>query len=151
MGGTSMGADLWSHRGNFGAELRSPCGARSFVSTLLVAHDLSSLVDDVQLVVSELATNAMRHARTPYSVVLRRFDETLRLEVLDGWCAEPSLVTPGPEDEGGRGVSIVDAVSREWGVTPRGTAGKSVWAEFDTEAPAAADTEHLSALGMKAL
>jgi anti-sigma regulatory factor (Ser/Thr protein kinase) len=98
----------------------------------LVAHDLSRLVDDVQLVTTELVTNAMRHAQTPFTVILREFKGTVRLEVLDGCPVQPILVVAGSEDDGGRGISIVDAVSREWGVTSRGAAGKSVWAEFST-------------------
>jgi len=44
------------------------------VSRHLLAHDLADMVDDLQLVVSELATNAMLHAQTPFTVSLRMFD-----------------------------------------------------------------------------
>jgi anti-sigma regulatory factor (Ser/Thr protein kinase) len=127
-----MSVERWTHETELKAQLDSPFDARAFVTNHLLGHGLPGLVDDVQLVVSELATNAVRHAQTPFTVTLRAFNATVRLEVLDGWGVEPTLVTAGPEDDGGRGVSIVDAVSREWGVISHGVAGKSVWAEFNT-------------------
>ena len=89
------------------------------------------MVDDVRVVVSELATNAMLHAQTPFTVSLRAFDATLRLEVVDGSNVVPSMVVAGSLDTYGRGVTMVQALSRDWGVLPRTSDGKSVWAEFD--------------------
>ena len=62
---------------------------------------------------------------------LRAFDATLRLEVVDGSNVVPSMLVAGSEDTYGRGVGLVQAVSRDWGTESRATGGKSVWAEFD--------------------
>jgi anti-sigma regulatory factor (Ser/Thr protein kinase) len=93
---------------------------------------MGSLVDDVQLVVSELVTNALLHANPPFTVILAAFERTVRLEVLDGGSyLVPSLVVAQSLETTGRGVAIVEAMSRDWGVTSGSSGGKSVWAEFD--------------------
>ena len=121
----------WSHETDLAAHASSASQARAFVSRHLLAHDLANMVDDLQLVVSELATNAMLHAQTPFTVSLRAFDATLRLEVLDGSDVVPSMVVAGSLDTYGRGVTIVQTMSRDWGFLSRTSGGKSVWAEFD--------------------
>jgi anti-sigma regulatory factor (Ser/Thr protein kinase) len=105
--------------------------ARDFVRRRLTEQGLAHLEDDVTLVVSELATNAMVHARTPFTVCLQAFEQTLLLEVEDGCQTGPVLVVARGLDTNGRGLSIVSLLSRDWGVTARTDGGKSVWAEFD--------------------
>ena len=124
----------WSHETDLAPEASSASLARAFVGRHLRAHDLVTMVDDVQLVVSELATNAMLHAQTPFTVSLRAFDSTLRLEVADGSSVDPTMVVVSLLDSYGRGLAIVRAVSRDWGVLSRASGGKSVWAEFDLRA-----------------
>ena len=125
---------LWSHETSLAAEASSAARARAFVIRHLLDHDLPHLVDDIELVASELATNAMAHAQTPFTVILCGFDETVVLEVSDESRAEPSLVVARALDTSGRGVAIVQALSRDWGVLTRASGGKSVWAEFDSTA-----------------
>lgn len=60
----------WSHETVLAADPMSVARARDFVCTHLVVHDLLHLVEDVRLVVSELATNAVAHAQTPFAVTL---------------------------------------------------------------------------------
>ena len=67
-------------------------------------------------------------------LILCAFDETVVLEVSDESRAEPSLVVARALDTSGRGVAIVQALSRDWGVLSRASGGKSVWAEFDSTA-----------------
>ena len=124
-----MGLD-WLHRTEFAADASSASEARAFVTLHLLDHDLGHLVDDVQVVVSELATNAMLHAQTPFMVILRALNGSVRLEVQDGSQVEPILVMARGLDTGGRGVAIVNALSRDWGVIANTSGGKSVWAEF---------------------
>ncbi len=66
------------HEAVLAVESMSPALARDFVRLLLVAHHLSHLVEDMRLVVSELGTNAVTHAQTPFSVTL--------------WCADRSAL-----------------------------------------------------------
>jgi anti-sigma regulatory factor (Ser/Thr protein kinase) len=88
------------------------------------------LVDDVQLVASELAANAVRHARTPFKVILEKADNSVLLSVQDGSPSRPAHLATDDLDTAGRGVSIVDLVSHDWGVTDGPGEGKSVWASF---------------------
>ena len=107
--------------------------ARRFVREHLTGHDLPRLVDDVTLVASELATNALRHAGTAFTVTITAFADDVVLAVGDGSLAMPVLVDAGDDDVVGRGMAIVDVVSRDWGVEVDGDVGKSVWAAFDVE------------------
>lgn len=79
------------------------------------------------LIVSELVTNAVRHASPPITLRLIR-QETLTCEVSDGSGTAPHLQHALPGDEGGRGLFIVaESVSR-WGIR-HGPTGKTVWTE----------------------
>lgn len=126
----------WSHQTEFALEASSASHARAFVTRHLIEHDLAHLVEDVELVVSELATNAIVHARTPFSVTLRATHGTVLLEVLDGTRVAPTLVVARPSDSSGRGIALVQALCRDWGVNARLPTGKSVWAEFDIDGAA---------------
>ena len=122
----------WSYEFEFPAHATSASKARSVVGQRLVEHELRYLVDDVQLVVSELATNALTHARTPFTVTLAGVAQSLLVKVRDGSPCHPVIVVGTPHDTAGRGVTIVALLSREWGVTPHADGGKTVWAAFDT-------------------
>jgi anti-sigma regulatory factor (Ser/Thr protein kinase) len=89
------------------------------------------MVDDVVLVVSELVTNALVHAQTPFKVTVQVLEQMLLLEVEDGSPTAPFLVGARVLDTGGRGVAIVNLLSHDWGVDASTDGGKSVWAEFD--------------------
>lgn len=121
----------WQHTAEFPDHPSSVSGARAFVTFHLNGHDLDRLVEDLQLVVSELATNALLHGRTGFLVVLLAFDGSVRLEVHDGSRSIPVEVAARTLDVGGRGIAIVSSLSRDWGVTTQQSGGKVVWAEFD--------------------
>ena len=132
-----MRTPLWSHQQNFPSELRSVPGARHFVCTHLIEHRILYLVEDVRLVVSELATNAVRHAKRPFTVTLEQVDQQVKLTVADGSPVRPARPVRHAADvmhTSGRGLSIVDLVSRDWGVTRRAGETKSVWATFTLRA-----------------
>ncbi|HEX6327370.1 MAG TPA: ATP-binding protein [Jiangellaceae bacterium] len=127
-----MGHGQWSHATALPSEPGSVSRARHFVFSRLVQHRLPHLVDDVQLVASELAANAVRHARTPFKVILEKADDSVKLSVEDGSPSRPAQVATDDLDTTGRGVSIVELVSHDWGVADGPGEGKSVWATFAT-------------------
>ena len=121
----------WSHQVELAANEVSVSAARAFVTqNLLRQHCPEDLVADVQLVVSELATNALVHGEAGFTVKLRKVDEVVVVEVEDGSHVGPVLRVPAELETNGRGVAIVDALSRRWGVYHYAGGGKAVWAEF---------------------
>jgi anti-sigma regulatory factor (Ser/Thr protein kinase) len=117
-------------RADFAADLQAPRSARHFVADVLERWGHSArLLDDAALVVTELATNAVIHAHSPFSVDIRPYAGSVRLSVRDNSPVAPSL----REEEGltasGRGLRIVRALSSQWGVEAAGD-GKTVWAEL---------------------
>lgn len=120
----------WSYDIELIAKPPSVASARNFVADILSRHGLPHLVDDVRLVVSELATNAITHARTAFSVTLRGFDGFVVVEVRDSSQDGPFLRAAPSLDTNGRGLAIVKALSRDWGINEYEGGSKSVWAEF---------------------
>ncbi|MFD5558758.1 ATP-binding protein [Streptomyces sp. NPDC127068] len=97
---------------------------------------MDDVSDTIVLLVSELMTNAVCYARAPYGrdLVLRAqvVDDTLRVEVTDGSVAMPITRNAGPEEESGRGLALVEALSHSWGAFPRPYGiGKTVWFEME--------------------
>jgi len=123
----------WSHETVLVAEPVSASRARDFICLHLIEHDQLNLVEDIRLVASELATNAMVHAQTPFTVTLERDEQAVLLTVHDGSPTPPVPLEPDLLDAGGRGLSIVDLVSRDWGVVGGLHGAKSVWASFATD------------------
>ncbi|WP_455352791.1 ATP-binding protein [Streptomyces sp. SYSU K217416] len=90
--------------------------------------------DTAVLLLSELMTNACRHARVPpgrevwVRCVVR--EGALRVEVSDANGTLPQLRHAGPDDESGRGLVLVAALAAAWGAFPRACGiGKTVWFE----------------------
>jgi anti-sigma regulatory factor (Ser/Thr protein kinase) len=121
---------MWIHETRLSPGPRSASRARHFVGSHLERHRLPYLVDDVKLVVSELVTNALVHARTPIRVRLEEFLFCVRLTVHDDSPARPVVRVADTTDTGGRGLSIVDQCSVQWGTNIDADGGKSVWALF---------------------
>ena len=122
---------LWSYQITLAPRPRSVAAVRRFVQGHLDFHELPMLVDDISLVASELATNALNHSGTPFTVTLTAFADHIVLAVRDGSASGPIRVHAQPDDAAGRGMAIVDLVSREWGVVLDRGVGKTVWAAFD--------------------
>jgi anti-sigma regulatory factor (Ser/Thr protein kinase) len=91
------------------------------------AWGFTELAMTTELIVSELVTNAIRHAASPVRLRLLR-DSRLACEVADGSSTAPRLRHPRSTDEGGRGLFLVAQLAHRWGVryTPE---GKIIWAE----------------------
>lgn len=122
---------LWSYEITLAPQPRSVAAARRFVREHLDFHDLQTLEEDVILVASELATNAVVHAGTPFTVTITASADTVILSVKDDSSAQPIRGDAEVGDSAGRGLAIVDVVSRDWGMVVDLCVGKSVWAAFD--------------------
>ena len=110
------------------ADEQAAAQARRFARTWSTGQELSpQLIDDIELVVAELVSNAIRHAQPPYEVELSESDGMIRGEVHDGSRAAP---TPNaqPDQHGGFGLGIVAACTARWGIDVVDT-GKHVWFE----------------------
>ncbi|WP_116213660.1 ATP-binding SpoIIE family protein phosphatase [Streptomyces olivoreticuli] len=102
--------------------------ARRLAKRALARWGLDELSDAVELLVSEVITNAVRYAERPISLRLLRTD-VLRCEVGDDVPQLPRLRQARPSDEGGRGLYLVNRLARRWGATRLST-GKVVWFEM---------------------
>lgn len=100
------------------ADAASVARARAFVVRVLHEWGLDSFLDTAALLTSELATNAVLHARTPYAVVVARTSYGAQVDVLDHSNDAPRLRPPDLSAVTGRGLALVDGLSTRWGPTP---------------------------------
>jgi len=80
----------------------------------------------VELLASELATNAIRYTEDGFSLEIELTDRQVRVEVTDAGPGLPSVQSPATLSSSGRGLRIVDAVADHWGVRS-GSGQKTVW------------------------
>ena len=119
--------------------LRAPHAARAFTGETLAAWDIRPPdVEAVQLVVSELVTNVLRHAPETPNIKLQLLaqDRAVQVRVTDSGTGIPERQTSADGErpiESGRGIWIVDAFTDDWGTVPDGQGGKTVWCELPTE------------------
>ena len=106
---------------------------RRFARSSLSARS-DDFLSDVELVVSELVTNATLHGQPPILVRLGTVQECVRVEVADLGRTLPMQMLDRTDNTTGRGLSLVAALSRQWGVEPNTPVGKIVWAEICQEA-----------------
>ena len=112
--------------------------ARHFVTDVLGGLS-KEIADRAAVMISELATNAIRHAGTDFVVRIERTEQLVCIEVVDGGVGKPSLRHAQPRDRSGRGLRIVDVLSDEWGVRRDGSGrGKAVWFNISLESAGAA-------------
>jgi anti-sigma regulatory factor (Ser/Thr protein kinase) len=125
--------------GALSAEAGSVRAARGFTLATLRRWDTAHSSQDIAVVVSELLTNALRHAlpgagdtapRRPVRLGLLQHGRWLLCAVADPGKAIPVPRTPGPLAEDGRGLQMVYALSDQWGYTVPSDEGKIVWAVF---------------------
>ncbi|WP_199837802.1 MULTISPECIES: ATP-binding SpoIIE family protein phosphatase [unclassified Streptomyces] len=107
----------------------TPSRARRLARSALARWGLEDMTDAVELLVSEVVTNAVRYASRPITLRLLRTD-VLRCEVGDDVPQLPRLRQARATDEGGRGLYLVNKLARRWGATRLST-GKVVWFELN--------------------
>lgn len=107
--------------------------ARMFATQVLEEWQIPESVGTATLVVSELVTNSIRHAQTINELTLSLAQRRLRIAVhdLSDGSPEPTYL-PDADALDGRGLFLVEVMSRSWGVFPSTLSGKTVWAILDT-------------------
>jgi anti-sigma regulatory factor (Ser/Thr protein kinase) len=112
------------------ADAASVSLARHRVASMLRVHGCDAeRVDEAALLTTELATNAVEHARTPFTLMLELTDDTVRVDVRDASTSPPvTKLAPSPDRVSGRGLVLVAQLADRWGYEPA-VGGKSVWFE----------------------
>jgi anti-sigma regulatory factor (Ser/Thr protein kinase) len=105
--------------------------ARALAREQLGPSCSDDMIDTVALLVTELVTNAILHARTPLQLTLESHPGHVRICVEDASSERPAVQSYEPDAVTGRGLALVQQLSSSWGVdvTP---AGKVVWCEVPT-------------------
>ena len=107
-----------------------PADARRFVTDTLMSWSRTDLVDDAAVIITELATNAVLHARTGFTVTISsRVDGAIRVAVRDASLLPPRMRRPAPFEGSGRGLGLVAAIADGWGTDVLAD-GKVVWAQL---------------------
>lgn len=113
----------------YACELEAVTESRHDAVERLGACGLPQLSGDAALILTELASNAIRHAGSPFTVRLSCWSSWARLEVSDASGVMPVARHTGLTEAGGRGLRIVAALATAWGSEPVPSGGKVVWAE----------------------
>jgi len=110
----------------------SPRRARELVRTRLAGAGLEAIADTACLLVSELVTNAVIHARTEAALVVDVSERVVQVRVGDGNARRPEPEEPDPWAARGRGLLLVDLLASRWGVSLEEEGlGKTIWFELD--------------------
>ncbi len=126
-------------KATFPPDAQAVRAARVAVNEVLAAARLDAAVTArTTLVLSEIVGNAVRHARTDFTVTIIIEAARVRLEVFDRDTRPPALMGLDSESTSGRGLHIVAAIAADWGwqtaESDDGISGKTVWAELALDA-----------------
>ena len=127
----------WLHSTTFAAEPISAKRARAFVGARLIEHRLWHLVDPVRVVASELVTNAVVQGPAPITLTLSASTEDVVLSLRRPGSDLPRQRVPPEKELRGLGLTIVEVLSRSWGVTTDDDGGRELWASFPARARSA--------------
>jgi anti-sigma regulatory factor (Ser/Thr protein kinase) len=116
--------------------------ARAWLLAALAAQlppheQVAEVLDEAELVVSELVTNAVLASCSNTTVTITTDPSCVRIGVTDDAPGRPTLLHAATDALRGRGLAIVCMLANEWGVTPVDHGGKEVWAEISLPAPVA--------------
>jgi anti-sigma regulatory factor (Ser/Thr protein kinase) len=111
---------------SFPHEPESVPAARRF-ATKALRGSLPETLEAVELMVSELATNCIRHTDSGFELTITRTGHDIRIEATDQAGGTPTMRSPKPTDPSGRGLKIIDMLAAEWGVRADSPLGKTVW------------------------
>jgi anti-sigma regulatory factor (Ser/Thr protein kinase) len=114
-------------RMNLDGSRQSPAAARAMAADVVADLHLERVADDLALVVSELVTNAIRYAQPPVEIEIETSDDAVTVAVGDGSPGRPSPREVADDEEGGRGLTLIDLLAAETGVRPK-PPGKTIWA-----------------------
>lgn len=115
----------------------SVADARRFVEQALEGWGLEAAAWTARQLVSELATNAVLHARTTFQVEVHREDGVVRISVCDSSSLQVGVRRYGTQSTTGRGLRLVESMSVGWGVEVL-PAGKAVWFTLPATGPGTA-------------
>lgn len=118
----------------FPHEPESVPAARRFALAMLRGAS-SDVLEAVELMVSELATNCIRHTDSGFDLTITRDGSDIRVEATDHAGGTPTMRSPKPTDPSGRGLKIIDMLSAGWGVDAQADSGKTVWFTIYDPAP----------------
>lgn len=117
----------------------SVTAARKFAVAALEGGSTEAL-DSIELMVSELASNCIRHTESGFDLCVTVTAAGIRVEVTDRGGGRPRVRHPAPTDPTGRGLQIVDMLATDWGVEAVAGDGKTVWFSVAAQAPARSGT-----------
>ncbi|MFF3404406.1 ATP-binding protein [Streptomyces sp. NPDC002659] len=102
-------------------DLRRPGQLRRIARAQLRLWKLAGLADSAVLLISEMVTNALVHGQgTEFALRVIHSASEVRIEVYDGSPVRPYVCAAGPDDESGRGMTIVAATADAWGTSEDG-------------------------------
>ena len=111
--------------------------ARHFATEALGGAS-DEVLEVIPLLVSELATNCIRHTESGFELTVSINAREIRVEATDHGSGEPRMRTPEPTDPTGRGLQIIDLFATTWGVQHLPGGGKTVWFTLAVGAPVGA-------------
>jgi anti-sigma regulatory factor (Ser/Thr protein kinase) len=127
----------WQIEQQLHADLTAPAVARAHIAAelhaVLGSTERSELVEDAQIITSELVTNAVNAGSESVNVRIRLHTHELEIEVTDTAAGWPTIQQTAPRGEHGRGLVIVSALTSSWATKPT-SSGKSVSARLPVSA-----------------
>lgn len=126
-----------THSRHYPNDPASVTAARQFAVDALAGHG-ADVVGIVELLVSELASNCVRHADSDFDLTITLAGDAVHVAATDRGDGTPVKRAADPLAESGRGLAIIDMMAGAWGVEPADPpqTGKTVW--FTMPAPASA-------------